>query len=62
MTDDVGRDDEAVFVEVYRVIARWREIGEFISSCPRVMMEMDRTVVERVLEGKGGVLRCRKRE
>lgn len=45
--DDVGRDDEAVFLEMCKVVARWREIGELISTCPGVKMEMDRMVLER---------------
>ena len=55
MTDDVGRDDEAVFVRVCRVVvAKWREIEELISTWARVKMEMDRLVLERVLQVKEG--------
>jgi hypothetical protein len=54
VTDGMGWDDEAVFVAAYGVVARWREIEELISTCPRVKMEMDRMVLERVLQVKEG--------
>jgi hypothetical protein len=54
VTEDVGRDDEAVLVGAYGVVAKWREIEERISTCPRVKMEMDRMVLERVLQVKEG--------
>lgn len=49
MTDDVGRDDEAVFAGMYRVVASWREIGELISTCPGFKMERDFVILERVV-------------
>lgn len=53
VTDDVGRDDEAVILVESAVCCRWRESEEFISSCRGIEMEQDRVVMKRIARKRG---------
>ena len=45
----MGRDDEAVGVELWRSRCKFGKIEGFISSCMGLWMKMDRVVMERVV-------------